>query len=648
MTADLTTDRAEVNRQRLGAELNRVRRLLERHAARSAGPPEPAGRADPGARDAPEAAGACETLDLLAGQFDLTPFERDVLVLCAGVELDAGFAEACAAAQGGGPRCVPTFGLALAALPGGHWSALAPPAPLRHWRLVEPEDSATLVTSRLRIDERILHFLLGVNALDARLHGLARVVSPGPDLPESRRAQVDRLRAIWERTSGPLPVVRLVGNDRAAARMVAVQACEPLGLQAIAVRLSDIPASPAERSGIARLLVRECALRTAALVVDCGESGQVPEWAEDELPCPVILLGANLAEPGPRSAILELRSASPDERLASWRDALGAGPGPGDAELERVSYHFCLSPDSIAGAARDARDAVAQGAAPAEALWHACRVRSRDGLDALAQRIEPRLGWDDLVLPAAQVQLLHDVARQVRQRGTVYDRWGFAEKCERGLGISALFTGESGTGKTLAAEVLAGELRLDLYRIDLSAVVSKYIGETEKNLKRVFDAADSGGAVLLFDEADALFGRRSEVKDSHDRYANIELAYLLQRMETYRGLAILTTNVKALLDPAFLRRIRFIVAFPFPDAGRRAQIWQRMFPPRVPLGTIRIDQLARLNVAGGTIRNIALNAAFFAADEGLPLSMPHLLRAARVEYAKLEKPLTDAEIGGWL
>ena len=218
----------------------------------------------------------------------------------------------------------------------------------------------------------------------------------------------------------------------------------------------------------------------------------------------------------------------------------------------------------------------------------------------------------------------------------------------RGLGVSALFTGPSGTGKTMAAEVLANELRLDLYRIDLSQVVSKYIGETEKNLRRVFDAAEEGGAILLFDEADALFGKRSEVKDSHDRYANIEISYLLQRMEAYRGLAILTTNMKEALDPAFLRRIRFVVQFPFPDAGQRAEIWRRIFPAAAPTADLSVDRLARLNVAGGNIRNIALYAAFLAAEAGEPVRMAHLLAAARAEYAKLERPLTEAEIGGWV
>jgi SpoVK/Ycf46/Vps4 family AAA+-type ATPase len=281
-------------------------------------------------------------------------------------------------------------------------------------------------------------------------------------------------------------------------------------------------------------------------------------------------------------------------------------------------------------------------------LWDTCRMQARPRLDDLAQRIEAVSTWEDLVLPELQRQTLRDIAAHVRQRATVYETWGFASKGARGLGISALFAGASGTGKTMAAEVLANELRLDLYRIDLSQVVSKYIGETEKNLRRIFDAAEEGGAILLFDEADALFGKRSEVKDSHDRYANIEVSYLLQRMETYRGLAILTTNMKNALDTAFMRRIRFIVQFPFPDAAQRMEIWQRIFPASTPTDGLDVTKLARLNVTGGNIRNIALNAAFLAADADEPVRMKHLLRAARSEYAKLEKSLTEAEIGGWV
>jgi SpoVK/Ycf46/Vps4 family AAA+-type ATPase len=229
----------------------------------------------------------------------------------------------------------------------------------------------------------------------------------------------------------------------------------------------------------------------------------------------------------------------------------------------------------------------------------------------------------------------------------VYDAWGFGARSSRGLGVCALFAGPSGTGKTLAAEVLANDLRLDLYRIDLSQVVSKYIGETEKNLGAVFEAAERGGAILLFDEADALFGKRSSVKDSHDRYANIEVSYLLQRMESYRGLAILTTNQRAALDQAFLRRLRFVVTFPFPDATQRASIWARVLPDRTPTTGLDVERLARLNVTGGSIRNIALHAAFLAAAEARPVGMAQLLQAARRECAKIEKPVTAAEVGGW-
>ena len=250
-------------------------------------------------------------------------------------------------------------------------------------------------------------------------------------------------------------------------------------------------------------------------------------------------------------------------------------------------------------------------------------------------------------MPNVQIAALQEIAIHVRHRLKVYEQWKFAAKSERGLGISALFSGTTGTGKTMAAEVLANELQLDLYRIDLSQVVSKYIGETEKNLARVFDQAEAGGAILLFDEADALFGKRSEVKDSHDRYANIEISYLLQRMEAYRGLAILTTNMKEAIDNAFLRRIRFVVHFPFPDAAMRADIWRRIFPSKKITEGLDIDKLARLNIAGGNIRNISLNAAFLAADAGVKIKMAHILKATRAEYAKMEKPLSDAEIRGW-
>ncbi len=365
---------------------------------------------------------------------------------------------------------------------------------------------------------------------------------------------------------------------------------------------------------------------------------------------------------------LEVRKPTPDEQRRIWQDALGDAGHHLNGKVDVLVSQFNLSASTIAnvgtqwtkqtrpgdetgsGAHFDASPAPVEPTSGevAHMLWDTCRVLVRVRLDDLAQRIEPAATWGDLVIPETQRQMLRDIAVHVRQRTTVYETWGFASRSGRGLGISALFAGASGTGKTMAAEVLANELHLDLYRIDLSQVVSKYIGETEKNLRRVFDAAEEGGAILLFDEADALFGKRSEVRDSHDRYANIEVSYLLQRMESYRGLAILTTNIKGALDSAFLRRIRFIVQFPFPDVTQRGEIWRRIFPASTPTEGLDMSKLARLNVTGGNIRNIALNAAFLAADAGEPVRMTHLLRAARGEYVKLEKSLTEAEIGGWL
>jgi len=282
--------------------------------------------------------------------------------------------------------------------------------------------------------------------------------------------------------------------------------------------------------------------------------------------------------------------------------------------------------------------------------WDACRAHERPRLDALAQRIEPKASWEDIVLPKAELDLLRQIAAHVGQRSKVYSDWGFDRKMNRGFGISALFAGDSGVGKTMAAEVLANDLRLNLYRIDLSAVVSKYIGETEKNLRRLFDAAEDGGAILFFDEADALFGKRSEVKDSHDRYANIEINYLLQRIESYRGLAILATNMKSALDTAFMRRLRFVVNFPFPNVVDRRVLWRKVFPqrngqdaPHTPLAVLDYDRLARLNLTGGNIHNIALNAAFLAADAGTSVTMPLIFEAVRSELRKLDRAVNEAD-----
>jgi hypothetical protein len=366
---------------------------------------------------------------------------------------------------------------------------------------------------------------------------------------------------------------------------------------------------------------------------------------------PIILSGRERQRSRHRTiASFDIPRPSSAEQRGIWHEVLGQMAVDMNGTIDQLTSQFALSVPGIRGAyaqAAGGADGDIHSDEVADILWDACRAQARPRLDDLALRIEPSAGWDDLVLPDEQKRTMHQIAAQLRQRMLVYERWGFAAKSSRGLGISALFAGASGTGKTMAAEVLAGELKLDLYRVDLSQVVSKYIGETEKNLERIFDAAEQGGAILLFDEADALFGKRSEVKDSRDRYANIEVSFLLQRMEAYRGLAILTTNQKKALDTAFLRRLRFVVEFPFPDAAQRAEIWRRIFPEATPVNELDYLMLSRLNIAGGNIRTIALNAAFIAADQNEAVGMRHLLHAARTEYAKLEKPLTDGEIRGW-
>jgi hypothetical protein len=410
-----------------------------------------------------------------------------------------------------------------------------------------------------------------------------------------------------------------------------------------------------------RLLAREATLAERALLLEWDDLDADPsrEHAVSRLAAGlrglVIRSGRQRPRPRQRPALaFEVGKPLPAEQRALWHAALGGAEPRLDGAVAALLCQFDLAEPALRAAATAALGTLAPDADPAaapgfaEALWEACREQARPRLEDLAQRIAPAAAWEDLVLPERERQTLGEIALHTRNRPTVHDAWGFAARGQRGLGVSALFWGASGTGKTLAAEVLARELRLDLYRIDLALVVSKYIGETEKNLRRIFDAAEEGGAILLFDEADALFGRRSEVKDSHDRHANIEISYLLQRVEAYRGLAILTTNLKDALDAAFLRRLRFIVQFPFPDAAQRADLWRQAFPAPAPTLGLDAEKLARLNVAGGNIRNIALAAAFLAAGEGAPVQMKHLLQAARGEVAKLGRPLTEPETRGWV
>ncbi|NER83783.1 MAG: ATP-binding protein [Leptolyngbya sp. SIO1D8] len=630
-------------------------------------------------RQAAEAAlTAPAALQNLCNLCRLTAFERDTLLLCAGMELDATFAPLFAALQGDPQRNYPTFSLALGNLADPNWAALSPNGPLRYWQLLEVGPGRALSLSPLRIDERVLNYLTGIHHLDAQLLGVVKPLRDAENALEalvpSHQVLAQQLTYTWtqaKQLGHPIPILQLCGGDSRDRRAIAQAAAAKLGLNTHTMTASALPTTAVDINVLARRWRREAIFSQSILLLewemglptDPTTAPAISQFLED-LDSPVMLSTPERQQVSKQTLVsFDVELPTDQEQQHLWQTLLGVDAESLNGHVQQLVSQFNLNSTLIQAAYVGAIGAAQHTASPGnptdadptdvlqfleDRLWHSCRTQARPQMEAHAQCLTSQANWEDLILPVAQKDILHEIAAHLRQRTKVYRTWGFATKGSRGLGITALFSGASGTGKTLAAEVLAAELKLDLYKIDLSSVISKYIGETEKNLAKVFDAAEMGGAILLFDEADALFGKRNDVKDSHDRYANIEVSYLLQRMEAYRGLAILTTNLPDAIDRAFLRRIRFIVQFPFPDVTQRTQIWQRMFPPQTPTEGLDFRKLARLNVAGGNIRNITLNAAFLAADANELVQMKHLLKATQSEYNKLERPLIDAEIKGWI
>jgi ATP-dependent 26S proteasome regulatory subunit len=651
----------EANQRYLVAALERLTLRLQQYSARRRGVPadESSHLAKGNEEDMQELAVsvAIPAIERITQAFGLSPFERDLLLLCAGIELDTKMAQACAELTGASKQPHVTFSLAMAVLEEPHWSALTPAAPLRHWRMIELGAGDSLTRSPLCIDETILHYLAGAPHIDERLRAFLQPEAPSEGLSPSYQELVNRLLDLWPATKHwqEWPVIQLISNHEDSSRRVATSFCEHLGVGLFALRARDLPGAVSERESLARLWERQWLLTASVLLMRCETSESLDgayaaRTFVEQLKSPSILSGREpLGIYQRRVARVDVPPPTVAEQREQWDHVLGPFAQQMNGHVDEAIAQFRLTPQAIRTVGEAVAGQYTLGREQERSiLWDACRIQVRAKLDGLAQRITSSVTWDDLVVPDQQCQTLREIAAMVRQRTKVYEAWGFADKETRGLGITVLFSGSSGTGKTLAAEVLANELRLDLYRVELSQVVSKYIGETEKNLHRVFEAAEESGAVLVFDEADAFFGRRSEVKDSHDRYANIEVSYLLQRMEAYRGLAVLTTNMKDALDQAFLRRIRFVVEFPFPNLQQRIEIWARAFPTQTPTERLDLAKLARLNVSGGNIRNIALNAAFLAADGGESVQMTHLLRAAKSEYAKLGKALNQSEAAEWL
>lgn len=626
-------------------------------------PPRPAPL--PGALSAPEA------WEHFLQRFGLSSFEGDLLLLGLLPEVDLKYERIYAFLQDDVTCRRPTCDLVLALLCDGlperlrRRQSFEPEAPLRRQRLIDlqpREGHGGLLAAAIVIPPRVASHLLGQtdfppsSASPISFAPTHEALAPlSGDLAVTGRAVVQVSERMW---------VFLSSADWRTAQRVARQMAQSVGWPLDELDLAA--ADPSSLSSAAADAVREALLHDAALLVHVPPPREGDEWEPGALSAiraaplealerAAFFAGERLDErlPTPPEGwrVLRLSLPLPDyaQRAAIWRRALGAASVEPGA-VEAVAGRFRLSTAQIEQAAAIARDAAWQrdpDASPVhfDDLASAARLVSSGSLGRLAKHVEARHAWDDLVLPSDRIAQLRELCDQFIYRPLVYDTWGFGKRSSLGTGLSALFAGPSGTGKTMAAEVIAGELALDLYKIDLSGVVSKYIGETEKNLERIFEMARDSNAILLFDEADALFGKRSETKDAHDRYANIEISYLLQKIEEYDGVVILTSNLRQNLDEAFLRRLQFTIEFPMPDEEARLAIWRRTLPQAAPRQSdIDLEEMARrYRFSGGSIRNVLVNAAFLAARDGQVLGMEHLLWAARREFQKLGKLVDEAQ-----
>ncbi len=614
----------------------------------------------------------------LAIAFELERFDLDVLLIALAPALDNRYERLYSYLQDDVTRKRPSVNLALdlLAAPGperllrlAHFNDSAPL--FRHQlleRAAEPNSNRTsLLNQILLLDETVAAWLLGDYQPHADLGSHACLIQPQPDATDtllSAPAWPDLERAIVvQREAGRSalpnwPIVVFYGADQAgqlaSARRFAAHLERPL-LQVDLAGLIGPELTPL------RAII--LALRDARLI------GAIPFFTgwdaclADGAPAPDVLAalcqypdlvivagrGGWQARSERDRALLWLEFSIPDyqHRRALWLHFLREAAVDA-ASIESLANQFFLTAEQIRDSVASARDLAAQRGEPLQAadLFLAARAHSNPNLSGLARKITPRYQWSDIILPDDQITILREIVSTVRGRPKVLEEWRVGEKLAASAGITILFAGSPGTGKTMAAEVIAAELGLDLYKIELSTIVSKYIGETEKNLERIFNEAQSSNAILFFDEADAIFGKRSEVKDAHDRYANIEVSYLLQRMESYDGVTILATNLRANLDEAFTRRLQFAVDFPFPDAAYRRQIWETLFPPGVPRAPdVDLAVLAqRFKLAGGNIRNIIVGAAYLAAADGGAVTMTHLLHGARRELQKMGRLIKEKDM----
>jgi AAA+ superfamily predicted ATPase len=608
--------------------------------------------------------------------FQLSPLQRLVVLICLAPELDRNYEKIYAYLQDDLTRKRPGVDLIFRLLLASGEEKLAarrefdPETPLVRFLINVMDDSgdiSPLLARTLKLDDRIADFLTGTGRPDPRLDAVADLSHPGAESGEPQTGIPVRIGQYLnnyrlqqkEAPDQPHPVFYFYGPEGAGKLGQAQASCWRLGISLLTVDLAKLAALEMPFREAIRLLVREALLQNAALCLEkiealaeagekrLDEAGLLHELFRDFTPL-VFILGEGPWKPADLSeqyAVIEVEFTTPDEqeRHALW-ESLGRDYHLAlEVDLVSLAGKFRFTPGRIGAALRMAgqtADWKTPGAGRIEAadLYRACYRLSNQKLSALAQKITARYTWDALVLPGDQLEQLREICDQVKYKHQVFGEWRFGRKLSLGKGLNVMFSGPPGCGKTMAAEVIAGALSLELYKIDLSRVVSKYIGETEKNLGRIFAEAETSNAILFFDEADALFGKRSEVKDAHDRYANIETGYLLQKMEEYEGLVILATNLSQNMDQAFLRRMQFSVEFFFPEKTERAEIWRKIFPAEAPLAEIDFEFLAdKLKIAGGNIKNIALRAAFYAAAESQAIGMKQIMRAVRREYQKMGK-----------
>lgn len=615
----------------------------------------------------------------LSRLFQLSPFEMDVVLICLALELDPKYEKLYAYLQDDITKKIPSVCLILDLLCSTGEERLDARtyffdhAPLLKYRLITfTADSRErpLLARGLKPDDRVVNFLLEQDGIGNGLASTGELIAPARDwsclLMENDLIQrLKRLQeAFFNGNRGSSLVFYLEGPYGAGKKSLAEAFCFQLKLPLFVIDISELPAGDSQ-TGIEETvdrLFREAPLQSAAVYLehfDILMPGNAREPQEirtrnavvraiEEFSFITFLAGETPWDPPPRlkrHPVVKIEVPIPSfrSRKQLWELSLNSGcPLSPDVDIDALAGKFKFTGGQIQGAAAQAKhSAVMRGTFHNPGLTMAdlylgCHAQTNHNLSRMARKIIPHYSWSDIVLPADKFQQLREMCNYVKYRHTVYGEWGFDKKISLGKGLNILFSGPSGTGKTMAAEIISNELNLDFYKIDLSCVVSKYIGETEKNLSAIFKEAETANAVLFFDEADALFGKRSEVKDSHDRYANIEINYLLQKMEEHEGIVILATNFRKNIDDAFTRRIHFSLDFPFPDETYRIDIWRKIFPPQTPKSSdIDFDYLAgRFKISGGSIKNIALNAAFLAADNSKKVGMSHIIHATRREFQK--------------